>query len=483
MENMTSAPYQNSRFLHLFENKDHSGTYCLFHALTQQKLYGGAILRKVFQAFASPSDIEDIRTRLGAMYDKETVNRIISDLVEHNMVTPDSEADLNTYLNLYYSGANLYDIRHAYFIPVSDCNLRCRYCFIEDENKNRLPSGRMSLDTAYKSLDVFARLTCGQEDRISLTFYGGEPLLNKKVLLQCMHYVRALEQNGQFEKPVHMSLLTNGVLVDEELVNVVLETGTDVSVSIDGPEPLHDAARIDTANAGSFERAIAGFEQLKKAGIRPGVSCTLNKYNIHVIENVVEYISETLQPPGMGFNILLPTICKGNPLDVDPEYAARQLIKAFSLLREQGIYEDRVMRRVSPFTKPFFHFKDCMGVGGQIVIDPDGNIGPCQAFLGNPEYFPLNVETLHARLESIDSETIYNHPLFEEWRYRFPLNMEKCSDCIAISICGGGCPYASEVNHGSIWEIDERICYQAKIIQEWMIWDTYAHMSAQTIAA
>ncbi|KAF1084792.1 hypothetical protein SPSYN_01962 [Sporotomaculum syntrophicum] len=109
-----------------------------------------------------------------------------------------------------------------------------------------------------------------------------------------------------------------------------------------------------------------------------------------------------------------------------------------------------------------------------IVISPSGLIGPCQAFLGINEFFPYSVDQMHAKLEQINSDYLYNESdLFSEWRQRFPLNMKDCIDCYAISICGGGCPYAAYVNHSSIWEIDDRICHQAKQIFEWMIWDAY----------
>ena len=301
--------------------------------------------------------------------------------------------------------------------------------------------------------------------------------MNAKVVYDFMYYIRELERKGQFKQPVEVTLLTNGTLVDDRTVAVVKETKCNVAVSIDGPKAIYDAARLDTKNRGSFDDAIAGFRAFQLAGINPGVSCTLTRHNIERIEEVVKYIVEELKPPGIGFNILLPRLGAGNPLDVDHAFAARQLITAFKLLREYGVYEDRIMRRVTPFTDCGFHFKDCMGVGGQVVFTPQGKIGPCQAFIGVDKFFPLDVRKLHSRLSTLSSDDIYRNEIFGEWRYRFPLNMKECFDCPAIAVCGGGCPYASHINHGSIWEIDERICHQAKTALEWMIWDTYDHMS------
>jgi uncharacterized protein len=273
-----------------------------------------------------------------------------------------------------------------------------------------------------------------------------------------------------------MSLLTNGVLVDDKTIEAVLETRTTVSVFIDGPGNLLNGARKDLQGNDTFDKALAGYRTLQDAGIGVGISCTLSRYNVEHITEITEFIVNDLKPTAMGFNPLLPMINGGNPVDVPPEFATNQLIDAFKILREAGIYEDRMMRRCRPYIEGGFHFKDCLGVGGQIVLTPDGRIGPCQAFLGANEFFPFDVNVLYSKLPSISSEDIYKDAVFNEWRHRFPLNMEECADCFAIAVCGGGCPYAAHANHGSIWETDDRVCYQSKQILEWMLWDTYDHM-------
>lgn len=470
---MTSKTLRLSRFSHRFEHP--SGACCLYHKLTQRKVYGREVLKALHDEFQRPSIVDDVVNRLSARFPGKTLADAIYDMEDIGILVENENADLDTYLHLLHAGTQLYQIRHTYFVPVSDCNLRCAYCFVEDEDRGGFPTGRMTSDVARKSLDIFAKLT-ENADKISLTFYGGEPLMNPNVVHESMHYIRKLERDGRFKKPVDVTLLTNGTLITDKTVETVLATKTNVAISIDGPRHIHDAARINTRNKGTFDGAVRGFKAMQAAGVNPGVSCTLTRHNIDLIEDVVDFIVKELSPPGIGFNILLPRARTGNPLDVDHDYAAKQLILAFKRLREHGVYEDRIMRRVIPFTETQFHFKDCMGVGGQVVFTPQGIIGPCQAYLGIDKFFPLNVDALHDRLSSINSENIYEEPLFREWRYRFPLNMKGCYDCFAIAVCGGGCPYASEVNHGSIWSIDERICYQAKTTLEWMIWDTYEHM-------
>jgi uncharacterized protein len=452
-------------------------TFCLFHSLTKHMVFGGPSLELLYRAFDEPRSERDATDALSSKYASVDLQPIITDLRSKHMIVSDRQEDIDLYLRLFAAGLDVHLVQHMYSLTVGECNLRCAYCFVEDEHRG-YPTGRMSWSMAQKSLEVFAQLT-RQAEKISMTFYGGEPLMNAEVVYASMAYVRQLEQAGKFAQPVEMTLLTNGTLVDDKTVEALKQTKTGVSVSIDGPEPLHDAARKNIAGHGSFAAALAGYRRLQDAGLKPGVSCTLNRHTIDHMDEIVTFIAEELRPEGMGFNVLLPTICSGNPLDVPCDTAAERLIGAFKRLREYGIYEDRIMRRVKPFAEQGFHFKDCMGVGGQIVITPEGRVGPCQAFLGIDRYFPFSVEDLHARLPEISSETIYADPLFQEWKQRFPLNMKKCSDCRAIAVCGGGCPYAAVANAGSIWEVDTRICPQALLSLDWMVWETFERMKDQ----
>ncbi|GAB6178769.1 thioether cross-link-forming SCIFF peptide maturase [Desulfotomaculum defluvii] len=464
----------NSQFMHIFV-KDN--VVCLVHSLTLNKVYGGELLKLLYQEFNEKNLAESVINKLATKFPAEDISNVIKDLVEKEMLISDSEQDIAKYTSLFYQGLNLNQIQHLYLLPTTNCNLRCKYCFVEDDDRPFQPQ-YMTREIARKGLEVFAKLTDGAEN-ISINFYGGEPLLNEEVLYFAMRYVRELEQQGAFIRPVMMTLLTNGTLVDQKTVDYVLETRSNVSVSVDGPSIYHDLNRKDNLGQGSFSKAIEGYLKLKEAGAKPGISCTLGHDSLEHIEEIVQYIIKEIKPSGMGFNILLPNLCCKNNQNYSYELASKKVIEAFTILRQYGIYEDRMMRRVNPFVNKSFHYKDCMGVGGQIVLTPEGKIGPCQGFTGMDEFFPLHLDELYAKISTLASTDIYQNHFFHEWMHRFPLNMEKCADCYAIAICGGGCPYASYVTHDTIWGIDERVCFQAKNSFEWMLWDTYAHMIGQ----
>jgi len=454
--------------------------YCIYHTLSLRMVYGGRILDDLFKAFKVPVPLKQVLQQCSENHSPDTLYQIITDLTKKGLLIHDSSDDSKTYKSIYYRALNQYHIQHMYFLPTIKCNYQCKYCFVEDEGRHQT-SSFMNISTAEVTIRTFAKLT-KESGNASVTFYGGEPLLNKQTSFFALRLLRQLESEGEFKNGCRISLLTNGSLVDDEVISVLQETHPAIGVSIDGPKHLHDAARVDEHGHGTFDVSLRGYKRLQDAGLNPGISCTLNAINIDFIDEIVDFIICDLKPASMGFNLLLPQTSGKKPCsDLDHAFASQQLIKAFIRLREAGIYEDRLMRRVRPFLARQLHCKDCMGVGGQIVVKPDGHIGPCQAFLGvdDNKYFPIDIKHLASQGENISSASVYDEPLFNEWRQRFPLNMDKCTDCLAISVCGGGCPYAAVITDGSIWEIDSRICHQAKNILEWMIWDTYKNMKEQ----
>jgi len=72
-----------------------------------------------------------------------------------------------------------------------------------------------------------------------------------------------------------------------------------------------------------------------------------------------------------------------------------------------------------------------------------------------------------------DDFDIGEDPDYKEWSMRSPLNMPQCQKCPALGICGGGCPFQSEIEKGSIWALDDRFCVHAKMTLEWLIWDLF----------
>jgi len=128
-----------------------------------------------------------------------------------------------------------------------------------------------------------------------------------------------------------------------------------------------------------------------------------------------------------------------------------------------------MMRKAHSFINREPIFADCGVIGNQIVVAPDGQIGVCQDFVKPRQYFKGSVYD--------DNYDPITSGLFSEWCRRSPFFMEKCFDCEALGICGGGCPASAELKTGCRWNIDERICFHSKLSLEWLIWDTYFQLN------
>lgn len=458
--------YKRSKFTHLLQ-KDN--VFCLYNSLTMQKLYGDETLQDIFQSFQlfnRPSELFHEQFDDSEMHLTDYV-LLLEKLIDKKILIASNDEDNNLLMKRKQRAQSMKNISLMYFIPTTQCNYACSYCFVE--NKVEYPVF-MTKEVSHKGLDFFATQSKNSRE-IKVVFYGGEPLLNKDVVYDAIQYIRQLEGSGKFSKKVRITLLTNGSLVDQETVNICRKYEVKTSVSMDGPAYIHDETRVLPDHRGSWEQSVKGYILLQKSGLNPSVSCTLNRYNIDHFNETLSYIVDELKPSGIGFNILMPKWNEAYTEEVDVVLATSKIIEAFKKLRELGIYEDRMMRRVGPFSLDRFHYKDCYGVGGQIVLTPEGRIGPCQAYLGVNSYFPVLLNRL--------PDDINSHPMFTKWIERFPLNNNECLSCRALAICGGGCPYAAEVASGSIDGIDRRVCKQCLTIFDWLIWDLYKQLQKE----
>ena len=473
---------RQSRFARYYQRGE---DVCFFHSLTMDVLFGCDRLLEFFLSF--PAADQEPETVQPTDDPEDDTIEAIDLFCQKGLLVENGERDEKLLDEYIAKGENQHrgQLSLMYLLPTSRCNLDCKYCFIGRELD--APSSLMTEETALQAVRYFFRHSPKASKR-KIIFYGGEPLLNASVLLAAADEAIRLTELGRQKaearrqkdqasgkkhrgrrKPLelNLTLLTNGLLVTPELARELAARKISVSVSIDGPQDVHDQNRLTRDGEPTFERAVAALGILREAGLKPSISCTVTDASLEQWDRVQSLIIDDLKLHGLGFNILLPGPCGESSLRysgrLDPTSA---LLQAYDRFRGLGIYEDRVMRRVKPFVNHRFHFKDCLGVGGQIAVAPDGSVGPCQGMLGNADYFPLNVFR--------DFETSpYENALFDEWTKRFPLKFEECLECPAIALCGGGCPIASLREEGTIWEIDRRICEQVKPIHEWLLWDLH----------
>jgi len=445
-----------SRFAHDFIR---NGIVALYHSLTHQVVY----LQK--------EDYQVLKKKIEKVEDLESGYRSITDdLVKHGILVSLAyrEDEILEQIRRNFLGKPAFGI--LYLLLTDACNLRCRYCFVEEA----LPSGHefsyMDADTARRGLRFFANtITKNPSDRkidkTTIIFYGGEPLLNKEAFLASISEIEKLKKEELLSSNSSITLLTNATVLDNEVIDALLRSKISVSVSLDGPQDIHDKNRIFANQQGTFQTVFENIKRLKEEGVQVGISCTISRQNLGSLEEIFNWFTTELDIRGLGFNMLidLPEVAQADK--VYAKIATRKIINCYKIAREKAIYEDRMMRKVKAFVNQSLHLVDCGGCGNQIVITAKGLMGPCHAYMPSNKFFPGN-------LNNPDFDP-FEDPIFREWSSRSPFNIPECQYCSAIGLCGGGCPYNADLKRGSIWLVDPNFCIHSKEILEWLIWDLY----------
>ncbi len=379
------------------------------------------------------------------------------DLVRHNFIVEDN-ANPNTTFACFKddklgTSANIKpSINFLYLLLTGRCNFDCKYCYLQIDKM--LKKKDMTIDVFDKALKVFDKnRDSNYIPRIVL--YGGEPLLN----LQMVYYI--IERSRTyFGDKAEIIINTNSSLITNEVAEFFKTNKVLVSVSIDGPAYLHDRfRRFKKNNSGTFNAVLRGYNILRSKGIRPSVSCTITSHNWHNIKEILDYFNNDLGIEDIDFNIMKE---KSIDYSIPFNQVAKEVIKGYVYAYSQHLYIQRVFRRkVIPFftAKPWI--KDCAGYGQQLVVTPEGLLGPCQGFWPTNKYFDLDVNT---------TNNISGHPIWNLWNMRVPYNNHDCISCEAISLCGGGCAAENHNENQGLWGLDTNTCTFSKESLNWLIW-------------
>ena len=362
-----------------------------------------------------------------------------------------------------------------YLILTDNCNMMCKYCFLRESRPENYPETSMSFKTAEKALFLFSTGLSKQPklfgDEKNIIFYGGEPLINFPVLKDTVKIIEKLQKTNGLPQNTKKSIITNGTLITKEIASFFRDKEINVGISLDGDRLITNKNRkYKSENKDAYDDILDGLNKCKEAKVDVGLSVTITPASLKNKKNIIDTIIN-LGIKSLGFNIYM-----GKKENVSPAFfddCALFLTEAFSIFRNEGIYEDRLMRKTEAFVNGDLYLYDCAAAGGnQLVIAPNGDIGICHGFLSSREFFFGNVHSYKGDIEK--------EPIYLEWANRSPVTMPECHSCYALSNCGGGCPFNAYINTGSIWGLDERFCTHAKHTLEWLIWDVYEQMEKTT---
>lgn len=454
-----------SRYTHTF---DLGEDVALYHSLRMKPVYLNKKVLEDLQAWlVGPfcNDYEDA---------PENIKNEVNELVKYKILNH-SEEDDDKVLQFVRSRVPSPAINVCYMITSEQCNLACKYCFLGNNNeckRSKFSLENMSIETADKAVDFFIKQIklSGmdfEDNKPAIIFYGGEPLVNYDVLVHIAERINSLRNIEKCVKNLEMSMVTNGLLLTEERALHLKELGVSIAISVDGFTEEANAMRVDVAGNNVYNKILTTLDMCKRIGVDVSLSVTLSEETIKNTQDILKLV-DNYNVKSFGFNIMMSDENFVVPQEYN-EKASKFIIDEFIELRQRGIYEDRIMRKLKAFTKSQVYFSDCAATGGgQIVIAPNGQVGICHGCLHNKQYFVSNVDD-----KDFDAT---KHKDFIEWSQLTPINKEECQDCEALGICGGGCPInAMHLKKGNtIHSLDERFCVHSKLTLEFLINDLYS---------
>ena len=329
------------------------------------------------------------------------------------------------------------------------CNLNCSYCFAS-QGKYHGERAIMSFEVGKQALD-FLIANSGTRRNLEVDFFGGEPLMNWDVVKELVAYARTQEKIHN--KNFRFTLTTNGMLIDDEVIEFANKEMSNVVLSLDGRKEIHDLTRVDYAGNGSYEKIVPKFKKLVDA--RGGQGYYMRGTFTHANP---DFTKDVFHMADLGFTELSMEPVVGAP--DDPSALTSEDLE---IVKEQYeiLAKEMIKRKKEGRGFTFYHYmidltggpciyRRISGCGSgteYMAVTPWGDLYPCHQFVGEEEYKLGDV------WNGVTKESVR-----EEFRSCNAYSREECKDCWAKLYCSGGCAANAYHASGSIRGIYEPGC-------------------------
>ncbi|MCD7858958.1 MAG: thioether cross-link-forming SCIFF peptide maturase [Firmicutes bacterium] len=362
----------------------------------------------------------------------------------HKLFTPDSYANL---AGQYKSRSNV--VKALCLHVAHTCNLCCSYCFA-GQGKYSGDRAVMPFSVGKQALD-FLVANSGSRHNLEVDFFGGEPLMNWQVVKDLVAYARSIEQAAG--KHFRFTLTTNGMLIDDEVIDFCNKEMHNVVLSLDGRREVNDRFRVNAAGKGSYDTIVPKFQKFVKA--RGDKSYYMRGTFTHFNP---DFTKDVLHMADLGFTELSmePVVCAPDSPSALTKEDLPIVMEQYEILAKEMLKRAREGR---PFT--FYHYildlkhgpciyKRISGCGSgteYMAVTPWGELYPCHQFVGDPQYSLGNIW-----------DGVTNEALREEFRACNAYSRPQCEDCWAKLYCSGGCAANAYHATGSINSVYENGC-------------------------
>ena len=321
------------------------------------------------------------------------------------------------------------------------CNLNCSYCFAS-QGKYHGERAVMSFEVGKRALDFLIE-NSGSRRNLEVDFFGGEPLMNFDVVKRLVAYAREVEKEKG--KNFRFTLTTNGLGIDDDVIEFANREMSNVVLSLDGRKEIHDRYRVDYAGNGSWDRIVPKFQKLVEA--RGGKNYYMRGTFTHANPDFLKDIQQMLD---LGFTELSmePVVCAPEDASALTEADLPIVLEQYEKLAELMIERRKEGR---PFT--FYHYmidlsggpciyKRISGCGSgteYMAVTPWGDLYPCHQFVGEERFCLGNIW-----------DGVNNTAVRQEFASCNVYVRPDCADCWAKLYCSGGCAANAYHSTGSV---------------------------------
>ena len=268
------------------------------------------------------------------------------------------------------------------------CNLNCSYCFAS-QGKYQGERALMSLEVGKRAIDFLIE-NSGTRRNLEVDFFGGEPLMNWEVVKEIVRYARSIEKEKN--KNFRFTLTTNGILIDDEVIEFSNKEMANVVLSLDGRKEIHDLTRVDYSGRGSYEEIVPKFKKLVDA--RGGKNYYMRGTFTHANP---DFTKDVFHIADLGFTELSmePVVCSPD----DPMALTKEDLEIVKDHYEI-LAKEMLKRRKEGRGFTFYHYmidltegpciyKRISGCGSgteYMAVTPWGDLYPCHQFVGEEDY-------------------------------------------------------------------------------------------------
>ncbi len=329
------------------------------------------------------------------------------------------------------------------------CNLNCSYCFA-GQGKYKGDRALMSYEVGRDALD-FLIAHSGTRRNLEVDFFGGEPLMNWDVVKRLVAYARSREE--ETGKKFRFTLTTNGILIDDDVIEFSNKEMDNVVLSLDGRKEIHDHLRKNYEGAGSYDKIVPKFQKFVKA--RGDKSYYIRGTFTH---NNVDFTEDIFHMYDLGFREISmePVVCEPADPYALTEEDLPKIFEQYEILAKEMLKKEK---EGDGFT--FYHYmidlthgpciyKRISGCGSgteYMAVTPWGDLYPCHQFVNDEKYLLGNIW-----------DGVVNTEVTDEFKLCNVYAREECKDCWAKLYCSGGCAANAYHATGNITGVYEYGC-------------------------